>query len=347
MVVHGLSRPSLRNTPVALIGRSRRWLASKATRDQRLAGRRRFYRETGVADSQAPWLAGGDTAVASPISAGVDGTDSASGVAHLKQQAEANVAIDQFLVPRSPGSTDLVDGGGLAWYGVTLDQRPIRTPLGLPLAVPSNLLATMLAAEWDNQSPVLVPAQMPLMTLSCTAIDQVASQPDFYREQVLRYLATDTVCFWADPTEDRGLYQRQQQAWEALHEWVERWSCGHKAATALGTMEGVILSRRGGLGHPPGLVQFCQDWVESLDAWHLAALHAACAETKSFLTSAALLVASLTPEQALEACRAEEEYQINNWGLVEGQHDYDRLNGSIQLHAVVLLRETLALDNGW
>jgi ATP synthase F1 complex assembly factor 2 len=49
----------------------------------------------------------------------------------------------------------------------------------------------------------------------------------------------------------------------------------------------------------------------------------------------------------MQAARVEEEFQIESWGVVEGQHDYDRLNCSVQMHAAVLLCNSLAVDNGW
>jgi ATP synthase F1 complex assembly factor 2 len=54
--------------------------------------------------------------------------------------------------------------------------------------------------------------QMLLMTLACTALDQTSSRPDAYGQQTLGYVLTDTVCYWADPTTDRILYQRQEEA---------------------------------------------------------------------------------------------------------------------------------------
>jgi ATP synthase F1 complex assembly factor 2 len=45
---------------------------------------------------------------------------------------------------------------------------------------------------------------------------------------------------------------------------------------------------------------------------------------------------------AVEAARVEEEFNIECWGLVEGGHDYDRLNCSIQMHAASFLARTVA-----
>ena len=47
--------------------------------------------------------------------------------------------------------------------------------------------------------------------------------------------------------------------------------------------------------------------------------------------------------RALVAARVEEEFNIESWGLVEGGHDYDRLNASIQVTSASLLTDYLSL----
>ena len=96
-----------------------------------------------------------------------------------------------------------------------------------------------------------------------------------------------------------------------------------------------------GLPHPPELTEACRQWVHSLDAWHLAALHSACLESKSFLVAAAMLTQHYDARDAQTACRVEEEFQIDSWGMVEGQHDYDRLNATVQLTAASILADLL------
>lgn len=329
----------------------RRYLTSSsptnASRDNRLAGRRRFYRHVGVELAKAPWVVSSAAtgAVASPISAGVDGTDSASGVVRKGSHKDRS----SLLQPRRPGST--VSSSASSWYTVTLDGRPLKTPLGDPLVVPSDSLATMIAAEWNAQSPSLVPAQMPLTTLACTALDQTSRAAETYRQQSLRFLATDTLTYWADPTQDRGLHRRQSKAWEpVLAKMQDR--LGFRPAL-LQAQDGRLVTRSTGarLGswnawHPIELQEACRDWTYALDAWHLTALHSVASESKSFCMAWALLeddspYASLT--DAVEAARVEEEFQISNWGLVEGGHDYDRLNCSVQLHAAVVMKDCLAL----
>ncbi len=181
-------------------------------RDNRIAGRLRFYKQVGVKQVEEPWKTAGSTndatVVQSPISAGVDGTDSASGVHRPKFSSSNSTpgsnSVVHMLTPRAPGSTATTSNAqstststlaatASQWYGVTLDGRTVQTPMGQKLAVPSEKLAYMIAAEWESQGDRLRPVNMPLMTLACTALDQVAYHPDVYREQSLRFLPTDTV----------------------------------------------------------------------------------------------------------------------------------------------------------
>jgi ATP synthase mitochondrial F1 complex assembly factor 2 len=144
-------------------------------------------------------------------------------------------------------------------------------------------------------------------------------------------------------------------------------------------MEGVMFAKHGkGSCHPPQLVQACATWIQSLDAWHLTALYNMCTDTKGFMISSALLMASHTKHssssissigssssdrsssgddshtlphhhwtlnivQALAAARVEEEFNIEHWGLVEGGHDYDRLNTSIQITSASLVSYYMAM----
>jgi ATP synthase F1 complex assembly factor 2 len=161
-------------------------------------------------------------------------------------------------------------------------------------------------------------------------------------------------CYWADPTEDRLLHRRQQEAWKDLHGFVEE-RLGHAPAFAMGAHEAMLMSlKRGdekpstGLPHPPDLLKQANDWTHSLDAWHLVSFASICSQSKSFLVAWGMMEAGSPMrdlQKAFEASRVEEEFQIANWGLVEGGHDYDRLNCSIQLYSAQLFFKTIAIDN--
>jgi ATP synthase mitochondrial F1 complex assembly factor 2 len=221
-----------------------------AHRGTHLAGRNRFYKFVGVKPVDPPWK---DTkssvlTVDSPISAGVDDTQSATGVQTL---LATDVVKKERLMPRKPGSNGANES--VNWYGVTLDGRIVKTPLGQTLAVPSEILAWAIAAEWDAQEKSLRPAQMPLMTLVCTALDQTTAAPEVAQANSLTYLPTDTICYWADPVEDRLLHRKQKEAWDSIHNHCETFF-GERAAVAMGANEGLLLSRvqgRKSIGLPP------------------------------------------------------------------------------------------------
>ena len=191
----------------------KRMSSSAGAAGNRLSGRSRFYKEVGVKSLEIPpWkdvekLSSPATPlndeaenVESPISAGVDGTSSASGVHHIPRNGKNSLRLEEILTPRFPGDEPTSGGNGsnddsnkISWYGITLDGRKVSTPMGQTLAVPSETLAYMIAAEWDSQTKELQPSNMPMMTLACTALDQASMHPQYYRDTALKYLPTDTV----------------------------------------------------------------------------------------------------------------------------------------------------------
>ena len=66
-------------------------------------------------------------------------------------------------------------------HAVLLDGKPVRTPGGNALILPSESLASAIAAEWRDQGEDIIAASMPLLRLSNTVIDGVAvhRQPQF------------------------------------------------------------------------------------------------------------------------------------------------------------------------
>mmetsp|Transcript_22965 Transcript_22965/g.52593 ORF Transcript_22965/g.52593 Transcript_22965/m.52593 type:complete len:112 (-) Transcript_22965:60-395(-) len=104
----------------------------------------------------------------------------------------------------------------------------------------------------------------------------------------------------------------------------------------------------GSLPHPPALVDFLRAYMEAMDEYELACLRSVTREAKSLLVGVAAASASakdidspLTPEEVIAASRTEEEFQIENWGLVEGGHDLDRLNCSVQVRASMMFLNLL------
>lgn len=328
--------------------------------------KKRFYKVVDVKPISAPWEKetgknGGTKPIDSPISAGIDGTS--SGVNNVSLNLPSESEKRQMLSTIKKSSDEEEE-----FYTVTLDGRPLRTPLGQPLSLPSKILALAVAMEWDMQKDFIIPTQMPLMTLSCTSIDQTAQNPQLVIDVCKSYFQHDTLCYFTDPENeyDRLLYRKQTKLWNHLHEWIQKKFQQGKPATVIGSQDAIVVSKKHqrnssdddfapGLPHPPMLSQAIDSYMENLNAWELTALQSLTREAKSLILALSVLEYSssssenesnnntvgfskeLNMKDIILASRIEEEFQIENWGLVEGGHDYDRLNCSIGMYAATFL----------
>lgn len=82
------------------------------------------------------------------------------------------------------------DGNG---WTVMLDYRTLKTPTKKPLKLPTLALAKAVAAEWEYQLNGIRPFTMPLMKLSCTALERAPLIRERTIENLLRHIHTDLV----------------------------------------------------------------------------------------------------------------------------------------------------------
>ncbi len=86
-------------------------------------------------------------------------------------------------------------------FAIELDGKIVRTPARQILAVPTEALAELVAAEWDAQVEVIDPATMPVTRLVNTALDGVATDTQAVFEDILRFSASDLLCYRAEGPE--------------------------------------------------------------------------------------------------------------------------------------------------
>lgn len=96
--------------------------------------------------------------------------------------------------------------------------------------------------------------------------------------------------------------------------------------------------------HLPETIESIQLRLNALDRFQLTAVESLASGLKSLSLPLALLNQvtrthrsglQLGVTDAIEAARLEEEHQIAEWGLVEGGHDVDRANLSVQVAAAM------------
>jgi ATP synthase F1 complex assembly factor 2 len=143
---------------------------------------------------------------------------------------------------------------------VTLDSKPLRTPLGNTIILPPRLstLAYLIGAEWNIVTTGSVRQHtLPLTSLVCRAIDQLTpGTPKEIRsaviESLLGYLDTDAIIFFAPESQAHGSILRMQiKEWAPLVKWASK------------TFGVDIHSRSGEVG----IGQFAKQPVETSDAF--------------------------------------------------------------------------------
>lgn len=187
-------------------------------------------------------------------------------------------------------------------HGVRLDARPVRTPAGAPLVVPSTALAAAIAAEWNGQGAEIAPASMKLTQLANTAIDRVGPQRTDIVAGTAAYAGTDLVCYRAD--RPASLVERQAAAWQPLVDWVA------------GRFDAVLLVHTGIMPRPQpdAALAALAAAVERYDDWGLTALAEATALAGSLVIGLALAEDRLDAAGAFEAAEIDRSHQIARWG---------------------------------
>jgi chaperone required for assembly of F1-ATPase len=189
-------------------------------------------------------------------------------------------------------------------YSVRLDGRPVKTPSGKSVVLPTETAAQLVAGEFAAQGEHIDPLTMPVTRLVNTAIDGVASDPQAVLEDVLRFSSSDLVCYRADGPD--ALVARQAEAWDPILDWV-RSALGARFVLAEGVIH--VEQPRETIG-AVGVHLRQRD-----DVFRLAALHVITAITGSALIALALEAGAIDKEAAWDAAHVDEDWNIEHWGL--------------------------------
>lgn len=187
-------------------------------------------------------------------------------------------------------------------FAVTLDGRPVRTPMGAPLQVPSAALAEALAAEWQDQGEQIEPASMPLTQLANTAIDRVGPLRGAVIDELLNYAGTDLLCYRAEhPAE---LATRQSGRWQPVLDWAMT-----RFDAPLLVVTGVMP-----VAQPAETLAALRRAAEAYEPYRLTALQMATAASGSLVLALALVEGRLDEAEAFAASQLDELYQAELWG---------------------------------
>lgn len=190
---------------------------------------------------------------------------------------------------------------GESWT-IALDGRSLKTPARKDLALPTKQLADLVCEEWNAQAEVIDAARMHATRLVNVAIDRTPEARDEMAEEVVRYAETDLLSHLAEAPD--SLRARQDEAWTPVRDWA-----GEKLGVMLVPVEGIMASPQ-----PSQSLNAAKEHALGLDDFRLTGLNFGLGLLGSALLSLALEQARLTADQAFEASRIDELYQIENWG---------------------------------
>ena len=195
--------------------------------------------------------------------------------------------------------------GSQAPFGVTLDDRPLRTPLKRPLDLPTPGLAQAVAAEWEGQAEKIDPHTMPITRLANTALDRVETDRGRIVGEIVDFAASDLVCYRAEKPQE--LVERQARSWQPVLDWARHTFAGEFVVT-----EGIVHVRQ-----PDPALQAARAYFSRESPWRLTAIHNITTLTGSALIAAMACAGKMPASEAWTAAHVDEDWQIEHWGWDE------------------------------
>jgi chaperone required for assembly of F1-ATPase len=206
-------------------------------------------------------------------------------------------------------------------WAVHLDGRAVKTPAKAGLILPTETLASAVAAEWDAQVDVVNPFAMPFTRSANAAIDKVAIQHAEVADMLAAYGDADLLCYRADAPEE--LVARQAEAWDPYLDWVA-------------DTYGARLYPRTGVIHESqdaAALSILADMVHALSEFELAAFHDLVSLSGSLVLGFAAAHGMNDVAAIYAASRTDEAWQSEQWGDDEEAEQTAEIKKTAFLHA--------------
>lgn len=194
-------------------------------------------------------------------------------------------------------SVDITRAGG-----ITLDDKPVRTPGRAPLILPNDRLAEAVADEWRAVAGEIDPRAMPLTGLANAAIDRIAPDPAAFAAGLAVFAESDLLCYRADSP--APLVARQAAAWDPLLDWA-RATYGVDFVVTTG-----IMHRH----QPPETLARLGQAIAARDPFELAALAPIVTISGSLVAALALAGRAADAEAVWLASELDADWQAEQWG---------------------------------
>lgn len=188
-------------------------------------------------------------------------------------------------------------------FAIRLDGRSARTPGRKSLSATTQALAETVAQEWRNQKAEIDQRSMPISGMLTASIDGGASARDGWRDEVLKFLGTDLVCYRA--TSPEALAARQAEIWDPYLDFMR--AC---FGAPLVKTTGIVA-----VSQPDAAISALRRALEGEKPETLFGLQVATAIAGSAVLALAVWKGAASPADAFAASRLDERFQEEKWGV--------------------------------
>jgi len=209
------------------------------------------------------------------------------------------------------------DGG----FAVELDERRVKTPAKTSLVLPTQEMARAVAAEWDAQTGVINPGNMPFTRSANAAIDKVHHQHGEVADMLAGYGDTDLLCYRADTPEE--LVRRQAEAWDPALDWAHE-----VLAARLEAHSGIIHRPQA----PDDLARLSAR-VHAQSPFQLAAFHDLVSLSGSLILGFGAAMGWRGADEIWQLSQLDEIWQQEQWGVDEEAREMRDAKRQAFLHA--------------
>jgi chaperone required for assembly of F1-ATPase len=187
-------------------------------------------------------------------------------------------------------------------HAVRLDGRPVKTPTGNALALPTRKMADAVVAEWEAVEKTVNPGVMPITGFANAAIDRIAPDRAGFAAAIAAYGETDLFCYRAPA--DEALGERQALIWDAWLQWAQT-----RYDISFVIVEGIMHQPQ-----PAPTLETLRAVVAARGTFELAAMAKLAHLSGSLIATLAVVERAGTAEEIWDAACLDELWQEELWG---------------------------------
>lgn len=185
---------------------------------------------------------------------------------------------------------------------VRLDTRPVKTPTGNALALPTQKMADAVVAEWQAVEKTLNPVVMPITGFANAAIDRIAPDRAGFAAAIAAYGETDLFCYRA--TAGEALADRQAAIWDPWLQWAQ-----DRYGINFVIVEGIMHQPQ-----PATTLEILRAVVAARGTFELAAMAKLAHLSGSLIATLAVIERAGTAQDIWNAACLDELWQEELWG---------------------------------